>query len=85
MSHPNTPNCILYSARIHGSLDIGNVIFDENFDVKAIIDWKYELNGDPMMDLACLLMVFLSPSDYNMAGYFKGSKLILPSTDYAVQ
>ena len=51
--------------------------------MKAIIDWKYELNGDPMMDLACFLMVFLNPSDYNMSGKFTGSKLILPGGNFA--
>jgi aminoglycoside phosphotransferase (APT) family kinase protein len=61
------------TTRIHGSLDIGNVIFDVNFKVKAIIDWKYELNGDPMADLAYFLMVCLEPSPS-----LAGCKLLLP-------
>ena len=60
-------------ARIHGSLDIGNVIFDTDFKVKAIIDWKHELNGDPMADLAYFLMVCLEPSPS-----LAGCKLLLP-------
>ena len=67
--------CIFISARIHGSLDIGNVIFDVNFEVKAIIDWKYKLNGDPMVDLAYFLMVCLPPSPS-----LAECKLLLPGT-----
>ena len=38
------------------------------FNVKAIVDWKYGKNGDPMSDVAYFLMMFLNPSDYGISG-----------------
>ena len=32
--------------------------------MKAILDWKYNTNGDPMVDVGYFLMMFLQPSDY---------------------
>ena len=39
--------------------------------MKAILDWKYDTNGDPMVDVGYFLMMFLQPADYqyrNLAG-----------------
>ena len=36
--------------------------------MKAIVDWKYGKNGDPMSDVAYLMMIFLNPSDYGIYG-----------------
>jgi aminoglycoside phosphotransferase (APT) family kinase protein len=46
---------------IHGSLDPSNVILDDNYEVKAIVDWKYATNGDPNVDLAYFFVMFLEP------------------------
>jgi aminoglycoside phosphotransferase (APT) family kinase protein len=54
---------------IHGDMSISNVIFDDQFNVKAIVDWKYIKNGDPMVDVAYFCMMFLRPQDY---GYTYG-------------
>ena len=32
--------------------------------MKAILDWKYDTNGDPMVDVGYFLMMFMQPSDY---------------------
>jgi aminoglycoside phosphotransferase (APT) family kinase protein len=40
------------------------VIFDDQFNVKAIVDWKWDKNGDPMVDVAYFCMMFLRPEDY---------------------
>ena len=32
--------------------------------MKAILDWKYDTNGDPMVDVGYFLMMFLQPVDY---------------------
>ena len=32
--------------------------------MKAILDWKYNTNGDPMVDVGYFLMMFMQPSDY---------------------
>ena len=32
------------------------------YNVKAILDWKYDTNGDPMVDVWYFLMMFLQPS-----------------------
>ena len=51
--------------------------FDYNvlqYNVKAILDWKYNTNGDPMVDLGHFLMMFLQPSDY---GYLALARLDL--------
>lgn len=51
------PNCSV----IHGSLDPSNIILDDNYEVKAIVDWKYATNGDPNVDLAYFFVIFLKP------------------------
>ena len=35
--------------------------------MKAIVDWKYGKNGDPMSDVAYFMMMFLNPSDYGIS------------------
>ena len=35
--------------------------------VKAILDWKYNTNGDPMVDIGYFLMMFLQPAVYGYA------------------
>ena len=32
--------------------------------MKAILDWKYDTNGDPMVDVEYFLMMFMQPVDY---------------------
>ena len=32
--------------------------------MKAILDWKYDTNGDPMVDVGYFLMMFMQPVDY---------------------
>ena len=32
------------------------------YNVKVILDWKYDTNGDPMVDVGYFLMMFLQPS-----------------------
>ena len=32
--------------------------------MKAILDWKYNTNGDPMVDVGYFLMMFMQPVDY---------------------
>jgi aminoglycoside phosphotransferase (APT) family kinase protein len=46
---------------IHGDMTISNVIFDDEYNVIAVVDWKYKTNGDPMADLGYFLMMFLKP------------------------
>ena len=36
--------------------------------MKAILDWKYDTNGDPMVDVGYFLMMFMQPSDYGYHG-----------------
>ena len=31
------------------------------YNVIAVVDWKYKTNGDPMADLGYFLMMFLKP------------------------
>ena len=38
------------------------------YNVKAILDWKYDTNGDPMVDVGYFLMMFMQPSDYGYHG-----------------
>ena len=38
------------------------------YNVKAILDWKYNTNGDPMVDVGYFLMMFLQPADYGYQG-----------------
>ena len=37
-------------------------------NVKVFVDWKYKTNGDPMVDVAYLCMMFLRPQDYGYPG-----------------
>ena len=32
--------------------------------MKAILDWKYNTNGDPMVDVGYFLMMFMQPAVY---------------------
>ena len=34
------------------------------YKVKAILDWKYNTNGDPMVDVGYFLMMFMQPAVY---------------------
>ena len=42
------------------------------YNVKAVVDWKYKTNGDPMADLGYFLMMFLKPKE------IKGLKKLTP-------
>jgi aminoglycoside phosphotransferase (APT) family kinase protein len=49
---------------IHGDLDISNIIFDQWHNVKVFVDWKFDQNGDPMIDVAYFNMMFLKPENF---------------------
>lgn len=36
-------------------------------EVRAILNWKYEKNGDPLIDVASLLLAFLDLGSYNVS------------------
>ena len=36
-------------------------------EVRAILNWKYEQNGDRLIDVASLLLVFLDIGSYGMS------------------
>ena len=38
--------------------------FSSQYNVKAIFNWKYHTNGDPMVDVGYFLMMFLQPAVY---------------------
>lgn len=40
---------------IHGDYHIGNVLYNENGNLSAIVDWEMATLGDPLMDLGRLL------------------------------
>ena len=42
------------------------------YNVIAVVDWKYKTNGDPMADLGYFLMMFLKPKE------IKGLKKLTP-------
>ena len=33
------------------------------YNVKAIVDWKWDMNGDPLTDVANFTMMFLQPEE----------------------
>ena len=33
------------------------------YNVKAIVDWKWDMNGDPLTDVANFTMIFLQPEE----------------------
>ena len=36
-------------------------------EVRGILNWKYEQNGDPLMDVASMLLAFLDLGSYNVS------------------
>ena len=36
-------------------------------EVRAILNWRYEKNGDPLVDVASLLLAFLDLGSYNVS------------------
>ena len=36
-------------------------------EVRAILNWKYEWNGDRLIDVASLLLVFLNTGSYDVS------------------
>jgi aminoglycoside phosphotransferase (APT) family kinase protein len=57
------------SSIIHGDMNISNVIFDDEYRIKAFIDWKNSKLGDPMLDVASICMIFLQPRR-QQSGYY---------------
>ena len=56
------------------------------YNVKAILDWKYDTNGDPMVDVGYFLMMFLQPSDYGYHGLTRLDLLMgKPCNEIAMQ
>ena len=41
---------------IHGDYHVGNVIYGEDGELKAIVDWEMATLGDPLVDLGRLLV-----------------------------
>ena len=48
-------------------------------EVRAILNWKYEQNGDPLMDVASLLLPFM---DIGNCTVQKPLQLICPGKSY---
>ena len=46
-------------------------------NVKAILDWKYHTNGNPMVDVGYFLMMFLQPSQYQGCGHLQDISLLI--------
>ena len=54
---------------VHGNLTISDIIFDHDYKIKAILNWKYTKNGDPLLDVAYWMMIYLRPSQYGLPSF----------------
>ena len=45
--------------------------------MKAILDWKYYANGDPMVDMGYFLIMFLQPAVYCGCGHLQNIGLLM--------
>ncbi len=58
VTHPSA------AVMVHGDYRIDNVIFDPSSDqVAAVVDWEMSTIGDPVVDLAILLVYWTQPDD----------------------
>ena len=39
------------------------IVYFLQYNVKAIVDWKWSKNGDPLTDVANFTMMFLQPEE----------------------
>lgn len=69
---------------IHDDFSLSNLVFDDEYRVIAVLDWKTSKNGSPMSDLGYFMMMFLQPSQFvgNGLDLSKHSKLLLGSPDF---
>ena len=60
---------------IHGDFHIGNVLFGDDGEVAAVVDWELSTIGDPMLDLGQLLATWPSPNHAaGFAGFVPGER-----------
>jgi len=49
---------------VHGDFRLDNLVLDpDNLQVRAVLDWEMSTLGDPLMDLALLLVYWEEPAD----------------------
>lgn len=48
---------------IHNDFKYDNLIYDEQFDIKAILDWEMSTVGEPLMDVGGSLAYWADPDD----------------------
>jgi aminoglycoside phosphotransferase (APT) family kinase protein len=51
------------SSLVHGDYRLDNCIIDNNYDVRAVLDWELCTLGDPLADLGLLLVYWTQPDD----------------------
>jgi aminoglycoside phosphotransferase (APT) family kinase protein len=56
------------AALVHGDYKFDNVLFDATGAVLAVIDWELCTLGDPIADLAALVMLWTEPGESNALG-----------------
>jgi aminoglycoside phosphotransferase (APT) family kinase protein len=57
---PAEPQCTV----VHGDYRLDNLVFDPGSkDIRAVLDWEMSTLGDPLMDLAVLLVYWEQPGD----------------------
>lgn len=54
-AHPPGPRIM---GLLHGDFHMGNLLFSESGDLTAIVDWELASVGDPLLDLAHLLILW---------------------------
>jgi aminoglycoside phosphotransferase (APT) family kinase protein len=56
------------AALVHGDYKFDNVLFDTTGEVLAVVDWELCTLGDPIADLAALVMLWTEPGESNALG-----------------
>lgn len=48
---------------VHGDYGLHNLLFDESFDLAAVLDWELATLGDPLADVALISLAWIEPRD----------------------
>ena len=49
------------STIVHGDFRLGNLIYDNNNSIKAVLDWELSTLGDPLADFGYMLYPYYIP------------------------